>query len=127
MVYACACMGRGHTTDVSKLHALRPYCVLASLEADVGEFTRQCLYFVRFKAGDLRPRLLGELVHGDGLDGIFHVDFLYIGAGGSFGKTGFSKVPSKYPLVLFEDVSSYVWLEPAAAYTAALKAVPSLA
>lgn len=128
MVGACAFahMGVGHAAKASKLHALGTYCLWTSLQARVHEFVWLCLHFTESQAGELRPCLLGELVHGDGVGEIIHFDFLDIRAGGSLGKGGVGKVPSRYLLVVFEDISSYVWLERAAVFESTVNAAASL-
>lgn len=61
----CAHMGRRwHHGKASTVHALRPYCVWASMGASIGLFVRQCLHGVDGKVGELKTRPLRELVHG---------------------------------------------------------------
>lgn len=126
MVYAFTHMARVNRAEASKLHALRPSCMWISSEAEVGEFVRQCLHFAESRAGEFRPRLLGDLVHGEGVGEIIYFDFLHIRAGGSSGKDGGGKVPNKYIFVIFEDASSYVWLKRAATCDSAVTAAASL-
>lgn len=67
---------RGHGGKVSALYVLRPYCMWDSMEADVGEFVRQCLHCVKSKAGEVMPRFLGDLIRGMGVGEAVQFPFL---------------------------------------------------
>lgn len=80
------------------------------MRGDVEEYIKQCLFRADFKSGDLIPRTYDDSVHGTE-DKVLHFDYLYL-------------VPSEvratvnaldgflYLLVLSEDLSGFVWLQP---------------
>lgn len=74
------------------------------------------------KARELKPRPLDRLIHGEGVGEVTHFDFFHVWAGGPLGKHGVGNVAGNNPLVIIEDISGYVWLEPVAACKAAATA-----
>ena len=69
------------------------------------------------------PRPLGETVHGTRLGEAVHFDYLHIGASGSLGDDGLDEDGgNRYILVLMDDISNWVWIEPTEPCTARLTA-----
>lgn len=66
---------RGYRGKAFTMHALQPYyCVGVSMEADVGEFSRQCLlHCMDIKACELKPRPLRQVVHDSSIDEVLHI------------------------------------------------------
>ena len=85
------------------------------------KFVKQCLHCTDSKAGKKIPRPLGKTVHGTRPGEVLHFDYLYVGDSGPLGKgdglderNGF-----KYILVMMDDLSNFVWLEPTESCTSA--------
>ena len=118
----CAHMkGAGHRGVVATLQRLQEYCCWYRMEAQVAEFVRQCLHCVDSKAGEMIPRPLGETVHGTRPGEVMHFDSLYVGESGPLGEDGLAESDGyKYILVLMDDLSNFVWLEPTESCTAAV-------
>ena len=113
----------GHRGAVATLQRLSEYCCWSDMERHVTEFVRQCLHCMDSKAGEKIPRPLGETVHGTRPGEVVHFDFLYVGESGPLGADGLEEVDGhKYILVMLDDVSNWVWLEPTGACTARLTA-----
>lgn len=74
------------------------------------------------KAGSLKLRPCGEMVHGTDIDEMVHFAFFHAGTGEKLGDNSVGDEASKYLHVLIEEVSGYSWLEPALACTAAVTA-----
>ena len=77
---------------------------------------RQCLHCVDTCAGEIVPRPYDDTVHGTAPGEVVHFDFLYVsssGPEGSEGLHGFRDI-----LVIMDDVSNFVSLEPSEACTA---------
>ena len=76
---------------------------------DVKNFCKSCLHCQSTLGGDRVPRPLGHALHADKPNELLHFDFLYIGPG-----------TNSYECVLIikDDASSYVWLEPTTAANA---------
>ena len=71
------------------------------------------------KTGEKVPRPLGETVHGTRPGEVVHIDYLYVGESGPLGQDGLDEDEGfKYILVMLDDMSNWVWLEPAGACTA---------
>lgn len=88
----------------------------------MSSFAKQCLHYIDGKAGALKPRSLGEVVHSIEVGNVIHFNFPHIETAGGVGENGVGDEVSKYLLVLLEDVSGYMWLESAAAYPATVAA-----
>jgi hypothetical protein len=71
---------------------------------DVKVFVQNCLHCVATIPGDKVPRPLGTQLHATKPKEILHFDFLYIGLSRD-GKY-------QYLLLLKDDLSGYLWLEP---------------
>ena len=84
------------------------------------EFVKQCLHCMDSKAGEKIPRPQGGTVHGRRPGEVLHFEYLYVGDNGPLGKNildegdGFQDI-----LVIMDDLSSFVWLEPTESCTAA--------
>lgn len=71
------------------------------------------------KADQKLPRPLGETVHGTSSGEAVHVDYLFVGESRPMGEEGLDEDEGyKYILVILDDMSIWVWLEPAGACTA---------
>ena len=111
----------GHRGPAATLARLRPYCVWSGMEGGVREFVRQCLHCADSKSGTIIPRPLAELRHGTVVGEVLHFDFLHLGDAEGGGMIS-EQSGLAYLLVLVEDVSGYVWLEPEQSCTAAATA-----
>ena len=85
------------------------------------EFVKQCLHFMDSKAGEKIPRPLGETAHRRRPDGeVSHFDYLYVGDRDPLGKDRLDEGDElKYILVMMDDLSNFVWLEPTESCTVA--------
>ena len=84
------------------------------------EFVKQCLHCMDSKAGEKFPRPLGETAHGTRPGEVLHFDYLYVGDSGPLGNGGLDEENGfKYILVMIDDLSNFVWLEPTESCTAA--------
>lgn len=89
-----------------KAFSVREAFVWERMSDDVAAFVRSCLHCIVTQTGEVVPRPLGHGLHGESPNEVIHVDFLFMGASNS---------SVKYLLVIRDDLSSYVWLWPAAA------------
>ncbi|CAM9419279.1 unnamed protein product, partial [Scytosiphon promiscuus] len=109
----------GHRGVAATLVRLQEYCVWAGIEAQVREFVRQCLHCADTRSGDVVPRPLGETVHGTAPNEVGHFDYLYVGESGPQASQGLSEDGGfRYILVIMDDLSNYVSLEPVEVCTA---------
>ena len=98
------------------------------MEEHVTEFVKQCLQCMDSKAEKKVPRPLGETrLHGTRPGEVVHSDSLYVGASGSMGDDGLGKDGVYgYILVMMDDASNRVWLEPMGASNGPLDSSASL-
>ena len=105
----CAHMQEAEHRDIcATMHRLGAYSVLKGMKEDATEVVQQCLHCVHSRAGNVVPRPLDEILHGTEVGEVFHFDYL---------KLGSSDDGYAYVLVLVDDVSSFVSLQPAASCT----------
>ena len=84
------------------------------------EFVKKCLHCMDSKAGVNVPRPMGETVHGTRPSKVFLFGYLYLGDSGPLGKYGLDERDGfKYILVMMDELSNFVWLEPTESWTAA--------
>ena len=108
---------------VAALQRLSEYCCWFCMQEHVSEFVKQCLHCMDSKAGKKVPRLLGETVHGTRPGKVVHFDYFHVGANGSLGDDSLDEDKGyRYILVMMDDMSDWVWLEPTEACTARLTA-----
>ena len=103
----------GHRGICATMHRLGAYCVWEGIKEDVAEFVQQCLHCVDSRAGNVVPRPLGEIFHETEVGEVLHFDYR---------KLGDSDDGYSYVLVLFDNVSSFVSLQPAASCTSKIAA-----
>ena len=73
---------------------------------------KQCLLCIDSKAREKVPRPLGETVH-DTRPGEVHFGYIYVGASGPLGNDGLDEDRGyRYILVVMDDMSNWVLLEP---------------
>ena len=66
------------------------------------------------RAGGILPRPYGDTVRGTAPGEVVHFDFLYVGSSGAEGSEGLPEEDGfRYILVIMDDVSNFVSLEPA--------------
>ena len=104
----------GHRGICATMHRLGAYCVWEGMKEDVTEFVQQCLHCEDSRAGNVVPRPLGEIFHGTEVGEVLHFHYL---------KLGDSDDGYSYLLVLVNDVSSFVPLQPAASCTSEVPGV----
>ncbi|CAM9762043.1 unnamed protein product, partial [Hapterophycus canaliculatus] len=98
------------------------------MDYQIREFVRQCSHFVDTRAGAIVPRSYGDTVHGTAPGEVVHFDFLYVGQSGPESSDGLPDDDGfRYVLVIMDDLSNYVVLEPAEACTAEVTAKHLLA
>ena len=113
----------GHRGAAATLQRLQEYCCWSKMDQDVTEFVRQCLHCMDSKSGEKVPRPFGETVHGKRPGEVLHFDYLHVGESGPLGADGLDESGGfTYLLVLMDDLSNFVWLEPTGACTARLTA-----
>ena len=109
----------GHRGVAPTLFRLKEYCVWPHMDSQVRDFVRQCLHCVDTRAGATVPRPFGDTVHGTAPGEVVHFDFLYVGSSGPEGDNGLPEDDGfRYVLVIMDDLSNFVWLEPTEACTA---------
>ena len=120
----CAHMrSAGHRGVAPTLFRLKEFCVWPHMDAQVREFVRQCLHCVDSRAGESVPRPFGDTVHGKVPGEVVHFDYLYVGNSGPEGENGLPDEDGfRYVLVIMDDLSNFVWLEPTEACTAEITA-----
>ena len=91
----------------------RTSCVWEGMKEDVTEFVQQRLHCVDSRAWNVVSRPLGEILHGTEVGEVLHFDYL---------KLGDSDDGYAYVLVLVDDVSSFVSLQPVASCTSEVAA-----
>ena len=108
--------GRG----VANLEGLQGYLCWFRMEVHVTEFVKQCLHCMDSKAGVKIQRPLGETVHESRPGEVLHFDYLYVGDSGPLGKDGLDERNGfKCILVVMDDLSNFMRLEPTESCTAA--------
>ena len=83
------------------------------------EFVQQCLHCADKRSGDVVLRPLGETVHGTAPNEVVHFDYLYVGESGPQASQGLSEDGGfRYILVIMDDLSNFVSMEPVEVCTA---------
>ena len=83
------------------------------------EFVRQCLHCADTRSEDVVPRPLGETVHGTARNKVVHFDYLYVGESGPQASQGLSEDGGfRDILVIMDDLSNFVSMEPVEVCTA---------
>ena len=98
----------GHRGICATMHRLGAYCVWEGMK-----FVQQCRHYVDFRVGNMVPRPLGEIFHGTEVGDVLHFDYLKL----CDNDDGYA-----YVLVLVNNVSSFVSLQPAASCTSEVAA-----
>lgn len=73
------------------------------MDEDVKDFVESCIHCLSTTSGDIIPRPLGHALHASAPNKLLHFDFCYMSQG---------EEDYLYVLVLKDDFSGYVWLEP---------------
>ncbi|CAM9745453.1 unnamed protein product, partial [Sphacelaria rigidula] len=109
----------GHRGVAATLVRLQEVCVWQGIETHVPAFVRQCLHCADSRVSDIVPRPLGETVHGTTPNEVVHFDFLYVGESSPLASQSLSdNAGFRYILVIMDDLSNFVALEPVAVRTA---------
>ena len=109
----------GHRAVVAPLQRLQGYCCWFCMETE-SVMQRYSIHCMNSKAGERVPRPLEENMHGTGPGKILYFNHLYVGDSGTPGKVELDEGDGfKYILVMIDELSSFVWLEPTASCTAA--------
>lgn len=93
----------GHRGVDPTWHALRSQFYWTDQREDVRNFVSACLLCMLAKSGNKVPRPLSTTVHGTKPNQVIHFDYLFLGQ---------SDTDNKYALVVKDDLSGYVWLDP---------------
>lgn len=95
--------GAGHRGADPTWHALRNEFYWIDQREDVRSFVSSCLLCVLSKSGSKVPRPLSTTIHATKPNEVIHFDYLFLGT---------SSAKAKYALVVKDDLSGYVWLDP---------------
>ena len=95
----------GHRGADPTWHALRNHFTWTDQRADVRNFVASCLLCLMSKSGNKVPRPLAMTLHATKPHEVIHFDYLFLGE---------SDKDNKYALVVKDDLSGYIWLEPTA-------------
>ena len=83
------------------------------------EFVRQCLHYADTRSGDVVPRPLGETVHGLAPNDVVHFDYLHVGESDPQASQALPEDGGfRYMLVIMDDLSNFVLMEPVEICTA---------
>ena len=82
------------------------------------EFVRHCLHCADTRSGDVVPRPLGETFHGTAPNEVVHFGYLYVGESGPQASQGLSEDGGFRYLVIIDDLSNFVLMEPVEVCTA---------
>ena len=119
MVYAHM-KDAGHRGVMATLQRLQGYYCWFRMEVRVTEFVKKCLHCMDSKTGEKVPRPLGETVHGTRPGKVLNFDYLYVGDSVPLGKGELDESDGfKYILIMMDDLSNFVRLEPTELCTAA--------
>lgn len=103
----------GHWGVTAPVICVQAECQWKGMMDDVREFVKQCLYCVDSRAGEMVPRPHGETVYISVPDNGVRFDFLYVG---DTGPAGSGSLPEgsefRHTLVMMDDVTYFVWLQP---------------
>jgi hypothetical protein len=98
------CRSAGHRAYEATLGAIKEYVAWTTITKDVEVFVQNRPHVVATIPGYKVPRPLGTQLHATKPNETLHFDFLYIGLSRD-GKY-------QYLLLLMNDLSGYLWLEP---------------
>ena len=101
------CGPAGHYTADDTLHRIAEVFVWQGLRSDVNSFLASCNCCLKTKGAGIIPRPLAFSLHATLPREILHSDYLYIGNGKNLWKER-----SKYLLLLKDDLSSWLGLDP---------------
>lgn len=87
------------------------YIMWDNVEKGIAEIARQCLHFGDSKAGNVMPRLLGDLFHSTGVGDVLHADYFNLAESQAIDMGGLFDGSYKHMLALMDDVRRFVWLE----------------
>lgn len=83
--------------------SIKSHFFWSKMDDDITKFITSCIHCLSTRTGEIIPRPLGHALHAVEPNKMLHFDFCYM----SPGKDDFT-----YVLVLKDDFSGYVWLEP---------------
>jgi hypothetical protein len=96
----------GHVGQRESLAKLREHFTWKGMERDVKSLCQECLHCAPLRGGKRQPRPLGSQVHGRNVGQVVHTDVLFVDQPS---REGFSNI-----LLLYDDFSGLVWLQPVA-------------
>ena len=109
----------GHRGVAATRVRLQEFCVWSCMKAQIREFSRQCLHCADTRSGDVVARPLGETVHGTAPNDVVHFDYLCVGESGPQASQVWSEDSGlRYILVIMDDLSNFVSMEPVEVCTA---------
>ena len=97
------CGRGGHRGYSTTLQHIEDHFYWANVKGDVEAFCRSCLHCLLTLGGRRIPRPMGHALHSDRPNEVLHFDYLYMGP---------SATSDVYGLLLKDDASSFVWIEP---------------
>jgi len=100
------CGRGGHRGAATTYENIRAHFQWESMRSDIVSFCNTCLHCQSTTGGQRIPRPMGHALHSDRPNEIIHFDYLYMGP---------SDQGMQYVLIIKDDASAFVWLEPCTA------------
>ena len=97
------CGRGGHRGSGTTFENIRTHFKWSGMETDIATFCNTCLHCAAASTGKRVPRQMGHAIHADKPNEVIHFDFLYMGN---------STTGPTYVLIIKDDCSSFIWLEP---------------
>ena len=109
----------GHRGVAATLVRVQEFGVWSGMEAQMRALVRQCLHCADTRPGDVVPCPLGEKVHRTAPNEVVHFDYLCVGESNPQASQGLSEDSGfRYILVIMDDFSNFVPIEPVVVCTA---------
>lgn len=93
----------GHRGAATTYSNIRKHFRWKNMKTDIKTFINSCLHCVSTTDGFRVPRPMAQTLHSDGPNELIHFDFLYMEE---------TSDDLAYVLIIKDDASSFVWLEP---------------
>ena len=103
------CGRSGHRGYETTLSTIKDHFFWKTIDADIDAFSKSCLHCALTLGGKRIPRPFGHALHADKPNELIHFDFLFMGE---------SSQGYEYVMIIKDDASMYLWLQPASDATA---------